>query len=129
MSDQLRFLPVLGRLLISIIFIISGLGKLFDFSGSVGYAESVGMPLPSIGIICAIIIELGGGIALLTGFKARWAAAAMAVFSVVAAFVFHLNFADQMQAINFWKNIAIAGGLLQVVYFGAGPLSFDNRAR
>ncbi len=129
MSDALRFAPALGRLLIAIIFIMSGFGKLTDFAGSVGYAESVGMPLPQLGIAAAIVVEFFGGIALVLGFKTRWVAAAIAVFSIVAAFLFHANFADQMQAINFWKNVAIAGGLLQIVYFGAGPLSLDNRGK
>lgn len=129
MSDALRFAPVLGRLLIAIIFIMSGFGKLTDFAGSVGYAESIGMPLPQLGIAVAILVEFFGGIALVVGFKTRWVAAAIAVFSVVAAFMFHAHFDDQMQAINFWKNVAIAGGLLQIVYFGAGPLSLDNRGK
>ncbi len=129
MSDALRFAPALGRLLIAIIFVMSGFGKLTDFAGSVGYAESAGMPLPQLGIVAAIVVEFFGGIALVLGFKTRWVAAAIAVFSIAAAFLFHANFADQMQAINFWKNIAIAGGLLQIVYFGAGPLSLDNRGK
>ena len=76
--------------------------------------------MPALGIAAAIAIELGGGLLLLVGYKARWVAAAMALFSVVAAVFFHRDFADQMQQINFMKNLAIAGGLLQIVYFGAG---------
>jgi putative oxidoreductase len=85
------------------------------------------MPLPALAIAAAIAIELGGGILLAVGYKARWVAAAMALFCVVSAVFFHFEFADQMQRINFFKNIAIAGGLLQIVYWGAGPLSLDNR--
>jgi putative oxidoreductase len=127
MADLLRFVPVLGRLLIAIIFIWAGFGKLTGFEGAVGYAASAGMPMPSIGIVIAIIVELGGGILLLVGFKTKWVAAAIAIFAVAAAAVFHTNFADVEQQINFFKNLAIAGGLLQIVYFGAGPLSIDNR--
>ncbi|WP_395019339.1 DoxX family protein, partial [Dongia sp.] len=82
---------------------------------------------PALAIAAAIAIELGGGLLLVIGYKTRWVAAAMALFSVVAALFFHRDFADQMQMINFQKNLAIAGGLLAFVYFGAGPLSVDNR--
>ena len=129
MDGLLRFAPALGRVMIAIIFIMSGFGKITDFAGSVGYAESVGMPMPQVGIAIAILIEFFGGILLVVGFKTRWVAAAIAVFSIAAAIMFHTNFADQMQMINFWKNVAIAGGLLQIVYFGAGPLSLDNRGK
>ena len=127
MSESLRFLPLLGRILIAVLFVPAGFGKLTGFQGAVGYAESAHMPVPALAIAAAIAIELGGGLLLLVGYKARWVAAAMALFSVVAAFFFHFDFADQMQQINFMKNLAIAGGLLQIVYFGAGPLSVDNR--
>jgi putative oxidoreductase len=127
MSELLRFAPLVGRILIATLFVPAGFSKLTGFQGSVGYAESAGMPVPALAIAAAIAIELGGGLLLLVGYKARWVAAAMALFTVVAAVFFHNDFADQMQQINFFKNMAIAGGLLQVVYFGAGPLSVDNR--
>jgi putative oxidoreductase len=125
--ESLRFVPLVGRILIATLFVPAGFGKLTGFQGAVGYAESAGMPIPALAIAAAIAIELGGGLLLLVGYKARWVAAAMALFSVVAAVFFHKDFADQMQQINFFKNMAIAGGLLQIVYFGAGPLSVDNR--
>jgi putative oxidoreductase len=127
MTESLRFAPLLGRILIAILFVPAGFQKATGFQGTVQYAASVGMPLPALAIVASIVIELGCGLLLLVGFKARWAAAALAVFSVVTALFFHNNFADQMQMINFMKNLAIAGGLLQIVYFGAGPLSVDNR--
>jgi putative oxidoreductase len=127
MSESLRFLPLLGRILIAVLFVPAGFGKLTGFQGAVGYAESAGMPVPALAIAAAIAIELGGGLLLLVGYKTRWVAAAMALFSVVAALFFHRDFADQMQMINFQKNLAIAGGLLAFVYFGAGPMSVDNR--
>ena len=129
MSELLRFAPLLGRILIAVLFVPAGFGKLTGFQGAVGYAASAGMPLPALGIAAAIAIELGGGLLLLVGYKARWVALAMALFSIVAAIFFHNNFADQMQQINFFKNLAIAGGLLQIVYFGAGPFSLDNRGK
>ena len=127
MSESLRFAPLIGRILIASLFVPAGFGKITGFQGAVGYAESAGMPVPALAIAAAIAIEFGGGLLLLVGYKTRWVAAAMALFSVVAALFFHNNFADQMQQINFFKNIAIAGGLLNFVYFGAGPLSLDNR--
>ena len=129
MSESLRFLPLIGRILIAVLFVPAGFQKLTGFQGSVGYAESAGMPVPALAIAAAIAIELGGGLLLLVGYKARWVAAAMALFTVVAAIVFHHDFADEvhMQMINFQKSMAIAGGLLAFVYFGAGPFSIDNR--
>lgn len=129
MSEALRFAPALGRIMMAIIFIWAGYGKVTDFAGSVGYAESAGMPMASIAIALAILIELGGGIALILGFKARLAAGALAVFCVLAAVIFHRNLSDYNEFLFFWKDITIAGGLLQVVYFGAGPLSMDNRGK
>jgi putative oxidoreductase len=85
MSDILRFMPLLGRILIAVLFVPAGFGKLTGFQGAVGYAESAGLPVPALGIAAAIAIELGGGLLLLVGYKARWVAAAMALFSVVAA--------------------------------------------
>ncbi|GAB2177843.1 DoxX family protein [Dongia sp. agr-C8] len=128
MSESLRFAPLLGRILIAVgLFIPAGFAKITGFQGSVEYAASAGMPLPALAIAAAIAIEFGGGLLLLVGYKTRWVAAAMALFSVVAAVFFHRDFADMGQMINFQKNLAIAGGLLVFVYFGAGPLSLDNR--
>jgi putative oxidoreductase len=127
MTESLRFAPLLGRILIALLFVPAGFSKLTAFQGTVGYAESAGMPVPALAIAAAIAIELGGGILFLVGFKTRWVAAALALFSIVSAIFFHNNFADQMQQINFFKNLAIAGGLLSFVYSGAGPFSIDNR--
>jgi putative oxidoreductase len=127
MSESLRFAPLLGRILMAILFVPAGFSKIGGFQGSVEYAASAGMPVPALAIAAAIAIEFGGGLLLLVGYQTRWAAAAMAVFSVVAAIFFHRDFSDMMQMISFQKNLAIAGGLLAFVYFGAGPMSVDNR--
>jgi len=127
MPDSLRFLPLLGRILIASLFVPAGFEKLTGFKGAVDYAASAHMPVPSLAIAAAIAIELGCGLLLLIGWKARWAAAAMALFAVVTALVFHNNLADMDMQIHFFKNLAIAGGLLNFVYFGAGPFSVDNR--
>ena len=127
-----RFGPLAGRVLIALIFVLSGFGKITGFEGTVGYIASNGLPLPQLAAIGAIIVELGGGILLVVGWKARWAAAAMLVFTALASLIFH-NFwavpADQAQnqMIHFMKNISILGGLLYVIVHGSGPLSVDGR--
>jgi len=128
MPEALRFLPLLGRILIASLFVPAGFEKLTGFKGAVDYAASAGhLPVPSLAIAAAIAIELGCGLLLLVGWKARWAAAGMALFAVATALAFHNNFADVDMQIHFFKNLAIAGGLLNFVYFGAGPFSIDNR--
>lgn len=119
--------PLIGRILLAVIFILSGVSKLANPAGTQGYIASVGLPLPLLAYIVAVVVEVGGGVLLLAGYRTRLAAAAMAVFTVAAAVFFHHAFGDQNQFIHFMKNIAIAGGLLQVFAFGAGAFSVDNR--
>jgi putative oxidoreductase len=121
------YLALLGRLLLAVIFLLSGYGKLTAASGTIAYIESAGLPAPTLAYAVALVVELVGGLLLVVGFQTRLAALVLALFTVAAAFGFHSNFADQNQTIHFLKNIAIAGGLLQVVAFGAGALSFDAR--
>jgi len=131
-----RYGPLTGRLLIAFIFIFAGFGKLTGFEGTVGYIASKGMPLPALAAVAATLIELGGGIMLAVGWKARWAAAAMLVFTAMTAVIFH-NFwavgADQAQnqMIHFMKNLSMMGGLLFVVVYGSGPISVggEHKAR
>jgi putative oxidoreductase len=114
------------------IFVSSGFQKLGAFAGTAGYIASRGLPLPEVGAVIAIVVEIGAGLALILGFKARWAALALAIFTVAATFLFH-NFwtypADQqfMQMLMFWKNLAMTGGLLFVFAFGAGGWSLDGK--
>jgi putative oxidoreductase len=119
--------PLVGRLLIAAIFLLSGLSKLAAPAGTIGYIQSAGLPLPTLGYAVALATELGAGLLLVLGYRTRLAAAWLALFSLATAFGFHHDLADQNQFIHFFKNIAIAGGLLQVVAFGAGPLSIDAR--
>jgi len=126
--------PLIGRILIAIFFIPSGIQKITGFSGTVGYAASAGLPMPEVGVVIAIIVEVVLAAMLLVGLKARWAALLMAVFCLVTAFIFHNYWASppeqQMsQHINFYKNFAIAGGLLFVYAFGPGRFSLDERPR
>jgi putative oxidoreductase len=119
-------LNVAARILMSLIFILSGFGKITAYAGSQQYMESGGVPGALLPLV--ILVELGGGILLLLGFKARWVAGALAAFTLLAAVLFHRNFADQMQMINFMKNLAMAGGLLLVVVHGAGAPSIDSKS-
>ena len=100
----------LGRAMLALIFILAGLGKIQDPSGTMGYMQSMGVP----GALLwpTIALEVLGGLAVAVGFKTRYAAFALAIFSIAAAVIFHRNFSDQMQMILFLKNIAMAGGLL-----------------
>lgn len=125
-------LALIGRILIAYLFIPAGFGKLMGFAGTVGYITSAGLPVPEVAAVIAIIVELGFGIALLLGFKTRFTAVVLAIFTVAAALSFHKYWAapdamKMMQTINFNKNMAIAGGLLVLAAFGAGRFSIDKR--
>ena len=125
-------IAALGRLLLSAIFIFAGFGKISDPTGTMHYIAAGGLPYPPGAYVVAVIVELGGGLALLLGWQARAVALALAVFCVVTAAVFHSHFADHMMLIQFMKNLAMAGGLLQVTAYGAGAFSIDgllNRPR
>lgn len=118
---------LVGRILMAILFVPAGFGKITGYSGTAGYMESVGVPgflLPLV-----IIVELLGGLAILVGWQTRIAAFLLAGFSVLAALLFHFQPEDQMQMILFTKNFAIAGGLLFLVANGAGAYSVDARLR
>ena len=120
------WLVVLGRLFLAWIFIASGWEKIGGYAGTEQYMASAGVP----GFLLPLVIalELGGGIAIVLGLFTRWVALALAVFSIVAAILFHLpHFADQMQAINVWKNVAMAGGFCVLAAHGAGRYSIDAK--
>ena len=127
MEPVTRLGPLIGRILLGTLFLASGLGKIADPAGTIGYIGYAGLPAPTLAYVAALVAEVGGGLLLIVGYQARIAAAALAVFTVLAAVFFHNNFADQNQMIHFMKNLAITGGLLQVIAFGAGALSLDNR--
>lgn len=116
-----------GRAFLSAIFIISGVSKITAPAGMIGYIESVGLPLPALALALAILVEVAGGVALILGYRTRLVAAGLAAFTVITALAFHNQLGDQNQFIHFFKNIAMAGGLLQVVAFGAGRFSLDAR--
>ena len=124
-------LALVGRILIALLFIPAGFGKISGFAGTVGYATSVGMPMPTVAVAVGLLIELLGGLALLFGSGTRIAALALAVFTLAASFFFHAYWAlpaDQqmMQQLLFFKNVAVTGGLLAFAAFGAGAWSVDG---
>lgn len=118
---------VVGRLLLAAIFLISGFSKLANPAGTIGYIASSGLPLPEVAYAGAVFIEVFLAAALVLGYRTRLVAAAIAGFTLVTAFAFHFNLGDQNQFIHFFKNIAIAGGLLQVIALGGGKFSLDAR--
>jgi putative oxidoreductase len=118
--------------LLGLIFVISGWGKLTGFAAATGYIASKGLPVPEVLAALAIALELGGGLALMLGFKTRLAALAIAVFMVVITPIFHNYWnapaAEVMdQQIHFLKNVSIIGGILMVMAFGPGRFGFDKR--
>jgi len=127
MSNATRYLPFLGRFLIGAIFAVSGLSKLAAYGPTTAEIASAHLPFPPLAFAVAVIIELGFGLLLVIGIRTRLVALVLAIWCVVTAVFFHTNFADQMQMINFLKNLMIAGGLLQIVHFGAGAVSVDAR--
>ena len=127
MEQITRYFSPLGRALLALIFIMSGVSKLGAYAGTQGYMEAFGVP--GILLPLVILVEIGAGAALLLGWQTRLVAFALAGFSVVAGFLFHGDFADQMQMIMFMKNVSIAGGLLFIVANGAGHIALDNRQR
>lgn len=123
-----------GRILIALLFVPAGWGKIVGFAGTVGYIASKGVPLPEVCAAIAIAAELGLALLLLVGWQARWAALGLAVFTFVISFIFHNYWAvaaDQLNAqrLNFYKNMAITGGLLAFAAFGAGGWSLDGRRK
>ncbi|SFJ74332.1 putative oxidoreductase [Bosea sp. OK403] len=125
--NQYALAAVLGRLLMAILFILSGVGKMAAPAATQGYIASLGLPSPLLALVIAIAVELGGGILLAIGYRTRIVSLGLVAFTVATALLFHNNLADQMQMIQFLKNLAITGGLLQIAAFGAGPLSLDGR--
>ena len=122
MNNNIHFL---GRILLAIIFIMAGFGKIADTAGTAAYMQSAG--LPALLVWPTIALEVLGGLALIVGFQTRITAWALAAFTVLAAALFHNDFSNQMQMIMFLKNLSITGGLLILSAQASYPLSIDNR--
>lgn len=127
MNNAQRILPFIGRILVAVLFLMSGFGKISAPEATIGYIASAHLPLPTVGYGISLAVEVVGGLLLVVGYRTRMVAAVLALFTLGAALAFHNNFADQNQMIHFMKNIAIIGGLFQIVAFGAGGFSIDAR--
>ena len=122
---------LVGRILLAVMFVISGYLKLTGFDGTVGYINSKGLPMPQVLAAIAVLVELGGSLAIIIGWKTRWAALAFILFLIVITPIFHNYWAvppEQMmgQQINFMKNLTILGGMLLLLGFGPGRYSVDK---
>ena len=128
-----KFTPLVGRVLLSLIFILSGVGKIFDCGGTAGYMASKGMPMVSLFLLGAIVFDLAGGFSILLGYKAKWGSLLLIVFLIPTTFIFHAfwgiedQMMQKMQMISFLKNFAIMGGLFMVYSFGSGDFSVEKK--
>ena len=120
-----NILDLVARVFISLIFLLSGINKIGNYEGTVGWMESLGMP--GFFLIPAIILEIGASILIIVGYKVKISAALLSVFCVATAIIFHSDFSDQMQFISFMKNIGLAGGFLFIVLNGAKDFSLDKK--
>ena len=120
-----NILDLVARVFISLIFLLSGINKIGNYEGTVGWMESLGMP--GIFLIPAIILEIVAPILIMIGYKVKISAALLSVFCVATAIIFHSDFSDQMQFISFMKNIGLAGGFLFIVVNGAKDFSLDKK--
>ena len=120
-----NILDLVARVFISLIFLLSGINKIGNYEGTVGWMESIGMP--GILLIPAIILEIVAPILIMIGYKVKISAALLSIFCVATAIIFHSDFSDQMQFISFMKNIGLAGGFLFIVVNGAKDFSLDKK--
>ena len=125
-------LALVGRILLALMFVLAGFSKIGGFDGTVGYIASKGLPAPALLAALTIVLEVGGGLAIMFGYFTRWSALALAGFTLLVSFIFHAFWslpADQqmMQQLMFMKNVSVAGGMLVLAAFGAGAISFDAK--
>jgi putative oxidoreductase len=121
-----RFISFAGRLLIGLPFILFGVGKATTYGATVNMIGAAGLPVPPLAFLCAVALEIVGGALLIAGYKVRPLSLLLAAFCLVTAFFFHGNLADQNTFVHFFKNVMMAGGLLQIAAFGAGAFSLDE---
>jgi putative oxidoreductase len=123
-----NYLPFIGRLFIGLPFLASGSSKIAGYGATIALIQSSSLPLPpQLAYAGAILVEIGCGILIIIGFRTRIVASVLALFCLATATFFHTNFADPNQTFHFIKNLVMTGGLLQIVAFGAGAISIDNR--
>ena len=129
MDSAAKYFTFVGRVMLALPFIMSGLIKVPAYTGIVAEITRIGLPFAPLGWALAVFVEVFCSFALLIGFQTRIVAIILALWCIVTAVFFHNNFADQNQSIHFLKNVMMAGGLLQIAYFGAGVLGLDNRRK
>jgi putative oxidoreductase len=127
-----KFGPLVGRILLALLFLMSGIGKIGGFAGTAGYMASKGLPMVEVLLAITIVIELGAALMLILGYKARLGAAALLLWMIPVTFLFHNYWAmpaDQqmIQQIMFMKNLGLMGGMLYIMAFGSGPMSLDKK--
>ena len=120
-----NILDLVGRVFISLVFLLSGINKIGNYEGSIGWMESFGMP--GIFLIPAIILEIVAPILIIIGYKVKIAAALLSVFCIATALIFHTDFSNQMQFVSFMKNIALAGGFLFLVINDTKDFSLEGK--
>ena len=120
-----NYIMLIGRLLFAQIFLIAGIGKIMGYAGTKAYMAAMGVPGALLPLV--ILLEIGGALALIVGWKTRWVAWALAAFTLVAGLIFHHNIADVMQRINLMKNLAMVGGFMFLAVCGPGALSIDKK--
>ena len=123
----MQIVEILGRVLLSAIFLINGIGKIFNYEGTIQYMEN--FDVPSYLIIPAIIVEILFPILLIIGYYTKFSALVLSLFTLVLAVIFHTDFSNQMQLMSFLKNIAIAGGFLIIFVYGPGKYSIDHKLK
>jgi len=127
-----KFGPLVGRIMMAVIFLFSGFGKITGFVGTAGFMTSKGLPMVEALLVASIVIEIGGALMLILGYKAKLGATALFLWMIPVTFVFHNFWAvpageQQIQMIMFMKNLAMLGGLLYIMAFGSGPMSLDKK--
>ena len=122
---MINIFDLVGRIFISLVFLLSGFNKIGNYEGTIGWMETFGMP--GIFLIPAIILEVGAPILIIIGYKVKISAALLSLFCIATAVIFHNDFSNQMQFISFMKNIALAGGFLFLVVNGAKHFSLDKK--
>ena len=121
----MQILELVGRIFISLIFLLAGVGKIFNYEGTIGYMESYG--IPGYLLIPAIVIEILFPLLVIIGYITKFSAMILSLFAILLAIIFHTDFSNQMQLMSFLKNFAIAGGFLIIFVRGAGKYSIDQR--
>ena len=120
----MQILELIGRIFISLIFLIAGVGKIFNYEGTIGYMES--FSVPGYLITPAIIIEILFPILIIIGYRTKLSAIILSLFAILLAIIFHNDFSNQMQLMSFLKNLAIAGGFMIIFVYGSNKISLDH---